>query len=148
MTRASKLCGVGPCPLRVLLVDDDDIEQEGFRRALSRRELDTQLLIAGDGLEALRILRNAHVRASADSPLVVLLDLNMPRMTGLEFLSELRTDPLLQATVVYVLTTSNEERDRRASIDLEVAGYFVKGEVGDDYGPVFDQLERYAGAHG
>ena len=143
-TDASRLLFVAPRPLCVLLVDDDEIEQEGFRRALSRRPLDAQLVTAEDGMEALHILRGANGHPRMMQPFVVLLDLNMPRMTGIEFLQELRTDPKLRSTIVFVLTTSNDERDRRASYDLNVAGYVVKDEVGRDYARVLEFLECYS----
>lgn len=79
-----------------------------------------------------------------EQPFVVLLDLNMPRMTGIEFLREVRMDPKLRSTIVFVLTTSNDEQDRRASYDLNVAGYLVKDDVGPDYARVLELLERYS----
>jgi CheY-like chemotaxis protein len=72
-------------------------------------------------------------------PLLVLLDLNMPRMNGLEFLRELRLDPALKGTVVFILTTSGAEADRARAYDENVAGYMVKSAVG----PQFSGLARF-----
>jgi CheY-like chemotaxis protein len=107
----------------ILLVDDDDIDVMNVRRAFEKANIHNPLFHAGDGLEALDMLRSADFPAKRR---LVLLDLNMPRMNGIEFLHELRTDPALQSTAVVVLTTSEAERDQIDAYDLNVAGYLVK----------------------
>ena len=108
--------------LHVLLVDDDDVDVMTVRRALQRNELGNPLHVASNGLEALQLLRQGGI----GSRCIVLLDLNMPRMNGLEFLAALRADPALHATSVVVLTTSNQESDKVQAYQKNVAGYLVK----------------------
>lgn len=76
-------------------------------------------------------------------PNLILLDLNMPRMGGIEFLEELRTDPNLKDSVVFVLTTSDAEADRLAAYDHFVAGYMVKSKIGENFFQLADMLEGY-----
>jgi CheY-like chemotaxis protein len=107
----------------VLLVDDDDIDVMNVRRAFEKGGIHNPLFHAGDGLAALEMLRSTTLPRERR---LVLLDLNMPRMNGIEFLRELRADPALQSTAVVVLTTSHAERDRIEAYGLHVAGYLVK----------------------
>lgn len=109
--------------LNVLLVDDDEIDVMNVRRAFKKGNIENPLFLAGDGLKALEVLRDGTVPRERR---LVLLDLNMPRMNGVEFLRELRADPELRTTIVVVLTTSNEERDKVEVYNLNVAGYLVK----------------------
>lgn len=108
--------------LHILLVDDDDVDIMTVTRAFEKNRLTNPLHIASDGLAALQKLRDGSVGPRR----LVLLDLNMPRMNGVEFLRELRADEQLRRTSVVVLTTSNEERDKLETYDLGVAGYLVK----------------------
>lgn len=109
--------------LNVLLVDDDEIDVMNVRRAFKKGNIDNPLFFAGDGLKALEVLRDGTVPRERR---LVLLDLNMPRMNGVEFLRELRADPELHSTMVVVLTTSNEERDKVEVYNLNVGGYLLK----------------------
>ena len=107
----------------ILLVDDDDIDVMNVRRAFEKGNISNPLFHAGDGLAALDMLRGPTFPRERR---LVLLDLNMPRMNGIEFLRELRADPALCSTAVVVLTTSQAERDRVDAYGLHVAGYLVK----------------------
>lgn len=109
--------------LNILLVEDDELDVMNVQRAFKKNNIVNPLHTAGNGLEALEILRSD--RMPRDRRLI-LLDLNMPRMGGIEFLKELRADPELKATTVVVLTTSDEERDKVKAYDLNVAGYILK----------------------
>jgi CheY-like chemotaxis protein len=113
--------------LHILLVDDDEVDVRNVRRAIQRNQerglAATTLHVAGDGVEALELLRAGAIPARRR---LVLLDLNMPRMNGLELLRALRADPELAALPVVVLTTSDDERDKMEAYDLNVAGYLVK----------------------
>src|SRR3984885_10364591 len=93
----------------ILLVDDDEIDVMNVRRAFEKGKIENPLFHAGDGIEALEVLRGGTMPPERR---LVLLDLNMPRMNGIEFLRELRADPALQSTAVVVLTTSRAERDQ------------------------------------
>ena len=109
--------------LNVLLVDDDELDVMNVQRAFRKNNIQSPLTVAHDGLEGLARLRDGSVPAGRR---LVLLDLNMPRMNGIEFLRELRADPALRSTSVVVLTTSGEDRDRVEAYDLNVAGYLIK----------------------
>jgi CheY-like chemotaxis protein len=107
----------------IILVDDDEVDVMNVRRAFKKANITNPLWRSADGLEALALLRGPDV--PRDSRLV-LLDLNMPKMGGIEFLRELRADARLAHTPVVVLTTSNEERDKVDAYQLNVAGYLLK----------------------
>jgi CheY-like chemotaxis protein len=109
--------------LNVLLVEDDEVDVMNVRRAFKKNHIANPLWVAGNGLEALEVLRSDRMPRERR---LVLLDLNMPRMNGIEFLRELRADPELQGTPVVVLTTSGDERDRVEAYNLNVAGYILK----------------------
>lgn len=129
--------------MKILLVDDDDVDVMAVRRAFRERRLDFSVVVARDGIEALAYLRGQSAHDSLAS-VVVLLDLNMPRMNGIEFLGVLRADPALCHTVVFVLTTSSAEDDRRAAYRHAIAGYLLKDRVGVSLAPLVDLLESYA----
>src|SRR5688500_18063224 len=106
--------------LNILLVEDDELDVMNVERAFKKNNIVNPLHIAGNGVEALEMLRGEGIPKDRR---LILLDLNMPRMGGIEFLKELRADPDLKATTVVVLTTSDEERDKVNAYDLNVAGY-------------------------
>lgn len=109
--------------LNILLVEDDEVAVMNVRRAFRKANISNPLFVAGDGVEALEMLRGGEVPLSGR---LVLLDLNMPRMNGIEFLRELRADPELSRTPVVVLTTSDAERDKVEAYNLNAAGYLLK----------------------
>jgi CheY-like chemotaxis protein len=109
--------------LNILLVEDDEIDVMNVRRAFKKNNIYNPLWIAGNGVEALELLRGDQIPRERR---LVLLDLNMPRMNGIEFLRELRADSELKAVPVVVLTTSDDERDRVEAYQLNVAGYILK----------------------
>jgi CheY-like chemotaxis protein len=109
--------------LNILVVEDDALDVMNIQRAFKKANLNHPLYIASNGIEALQQLRDGTVPAERR---LVLLDINMPRMNGLEFLRELRADPRLHTTTVVMLTTSNEDKDRKKAYELHVAGYFLK----------------------
>lgn len=106
----------------ILLVEDDTIDAMTVKRAFKELKVSNPLAHTLNGEDALRHLRH---RAN-ESPCVILLDLNMPKMNGVEFLQIVKDDPALKKIPVVVLTTSNEERDIIESFTLGVAGYIVK----------------------
>jgi CheY-like chemotaxis protein len=109
--------------LNILLVEDDEVDVMNVRRAFERNNVSNPLFVAGNGLEALEMLRNDQIPRERR---LVLLDLNMPKMNGIEFLQALRADPELAATPVVVLTTSNDDQDKIDAYNLNVAGYLLK----------------------
>jgi CheY-like chemotaxis protein len=126
--------------LNILLVEDDQVDVMNVRRAFERNRIANPLFVAGDGLEALEMLRNGRV---PDSRRIVLLDLNMPRMSGIEFLRELRRDPVLMHTPVVILTTSNDDRDKIEAYNLNVAGYLVKPVTFINFVELMAALNKY-----
>jgi CheY-like chemotaxis protein len=109
--------------MKVLLVEDDQVDVMNVQRAFRKSHILNPLFVAGDGVEALELLRGGNVPARG---LLVLLDLNMPRMSGIEFLREVRRDAELKHLPVVILTTSDDERDRVEAYNLNVAGYILK----------------------
>jgi CheY-like chemotaxis protein len=110
----------------ILVVEDDDVDVKNIRRAFERGRLTNPLYFARDGIEGLERLRDGSVPAERR---IVLLDINMPRMNGLEFLREVRADAKLKhtpITPIVILTTSNDERDRFEAYGEGVAGYLLK----------------------
>ncbi len=106
----------------ILLVEDDRIDAMTVRRALKDLKVINELVHVVNGEEALDYLRNE----SNKKPCVILLDLNMPKMNGTEFLKVVKADDVLKRIPVIVLTTSREEQDVAESFNLSVAGYIVK----------------------
>jgi len=106
----------------ILLVEDDSVDVMTVKRALNDLEVAGDLIPTGDGEEALAYLRNE----GNAKPRVILLDLNMPRMNGTEFLKIVKADESLKKIPVIVLTTSNSEQDITKSFELGAAGYMVK----------------------
>lgn len=128
----------------VLLIDDDEIDCETVQRAFKKHQLTNPIAVAQDGVEALQILRTRD--NGVRRPYLILLDLNMPRMGGLEFLRELRKDESIHDSIVFVLTTSDAERDKRAAYEHHVAGYMVKSNLGDGFADLARVLEQYTHA--
>ncbi|WP_395331386.1 response regulator [Novosphingobium sp. BL-8H] len=128
----------------VLVVDDDDVALEGVLRSFARCRVPCPQITAGDGAEALLILRGRHPSKHVETPVIVLLDLNMPNMDGFQFLHALRSDPDLARTVVFILTTSARDQDRARAYDEHVAGYMVKSAVGPQFSQLAEFISRYA----
>jgi CheY-like chemotaxis protein len=123
----------------LLIVDDDDIDAIALERALRKLRLVNTAYRARDGQKALDLLRSGAIPA----PYIILLDLNMPRMSGLEFLEALRTDPMLTHAVVFVLTTSKSDEDLVAAYRKHVAGYVFKQHMDRDFLEVISLIEHY-----
>ena len=106
----------------IVLVDDDELDVMNVQRAFEKAKIDAHLFVAANGYEALDLLRSGQVPRRK----IILLDLNMPRMNGIEFLEKLRADPELKSIPVVVLTTSADERDREAAYQHCISGYMIK----------------------
>ena len=126
--------------LNILLVDDDEIDVMTVRRAFSKANIANKVYVATDGIEALHMLRTDGIPPGRR---LALLDLNMPRMNGIEFLREVRQDAALQKLTVVVLTTSNEDRDRVEAYQLNVAGYLLKPVTFHAFAEVMVTLNKY-----
>ena len=110
----------------ILLVEDDRVDIMTVQRALKKINVSNPLYVARTGVEALGMLRGDGFPRIEPTPSLILLDLNLPKMGGIEFLKELRADPLLRGMQVKVLTSSNEPCDRAAAFEYEVDDYIVK----------------------
>ena len=128
--------------INILLVEDDAVDVMTVQRAFKKSKVSNPLHIAGNGLEALNLLRSDQL-STQDSRCLILLDLNMPKMNGLEFLKELRQDPALHKIPVIVLTTSDQEKDRVEAYNLHVAGYIVKPVTFAKFVEVITVLNHY-----
>ena len=129
--------------VRILLVEDDEIDVMGIQRAFKKMKIANPVVLAQNGFEALQILRGEGGYEKLEKPYLVLLDLNLPRVNGIEFLTEIRSDPELKSAIVFVLTTSRDAEDRCAAYDLNVAGYMVKSEIGRDFMKLISMLDHF-----
>jgi CheY-like chemotaxis protein len=113
---------------RILLVEDSEADIELTLSALAGHRLANEVVVARDGAEALDYLlrRGAHAGRPGGNPAVVLLDLKMPKVDGLEVLSRVKSDPALRSIPVVMLTSSREEKDLVESYRLGVNAYVVK----------------------
>ncbi len=113
--------------VNILLVEDDLVDVMNVKRAFKKNNIENPLFVAENGEEALEMLRGDKNRELAKSPpKIILLDLNMPKMGGIEFLKELRANEKLKNISVFVMTTSNEDNDKVEAFRLNVAGYILK----------------------
>ena len=110
----------------ILHVEDDEIDVALVKRALKKANITNPLYNACDGIEALEVLSGKNADMKLSQPCVMLIDINMPRMDGIELLQELRNNQTLKQNVVFVLTTSNDDKDKTLSYDLNIAGYVLK----------------------
>lgn len=117
----------------ILLVEDDRVDIMTVQRALTRNNVSNPLYIARTGLEALGMLRGDGFRKIDPPPALILLDLNLPRMSGTEFLKELRADPKLRCLKIIVLTSSNEPSDKAVAFKYDVDDYIVKPHSFDEF---------------
>jgi CheY-like chemotaxis protein len=113
--------------LNILLVEDDSVDVMNVQRAFVKNNITNPLHIAFNGAEALNMLRGSNGKPKLNpAPRIILLDINMPKMNGLEFLRELRNDDDLKSVSVFVMTTSNDDQDKIEAYNLNVAGYILK----------------------
>ncbi len=126
--------------LNILLVEDDEVDVMNVRRAFEKAHVSNPLYVAGNGLEALDMLRGTTIPRERR---LVLLDLNMPKMNGIEFLEALRADPALSSTPVVVLTTSNDDQDKIDAYNFNVAGYLLKPVTFSNFCERMATLDKY-----
>ncbi len=113
--------------VNILLVEDDEVDVMNVQRAFKKNNILNPLNIAHNGVVALDKLRGTNGEQKITPlPRIILLDINMPKMNGLEFLKELRADPALHSISVFVMTTSNDDKDRFEAYNYNVAGYVIK----------------------
>ncbi len=126
-----------------LLVENDTLDVRMVQRAMQRKKITNPLTIAANGLEALACLRGDDGQQRLPRPYLILLDLNMPRMNGLKFLEAIRADDELSDSIVFVLTSSDSDRDITAAYAHQIAGYITKQDIGNDFMSCMDLLAQY-----
>ncbi|KAA9338297.1 response regulator [Hymenobacter busanensis] len=118
----------------ILLVEDDQMDIMNVQRELRKHDITVPMYVARNGREALALLRGEGDKAPIQKPTVVMLDINMPRMNGLELLEVLRSDPEFVGLNVFIMTTSDLESDRLKAQQLAVSGYIIKPLNFDSFG--------------
>ena len=126
-----------------LLVEDDAVDVLAVERSFKDLKIRNELVVARDGKETLEILRGTHESKKVAPSFMSFLDLNLPRMRGIEFLEEVRNDPQLHSSLVFVLTTSNDERDRREAYKHNIAGYVVKAAEASSLSEEISMVDHY-----
>lgn len=131
--------------INILLVEDDEVDVMNVKRAFKKYKITNPIYVAGNGIEALAMLRSQNGQAPEvpENRRLILLDLNMPKMNGLEFLQELRADENLKRIPAIVLTTSDEDKDRIEAYNLNVAGYILKPVTFLSFAEVMVALNKY-----
>jgi CheY-like chemotaxis protein len=132
-----------PQSSNLLHVEDDDLCIMGLVRAFKKAKIANPISFAHDGIEALEMLRGINGRQRFPRPYLILLDLNMPRMDGIEFLKELRQDEELKKGVVFVMTTSDADEDKVKAYNLGVAGYILKSNPANAFLEATALLDTY-----
>ena len=134
---------MNPRSLCILLVEDDEIDTEFFLRCLRLQGSALEVTVARDALAALRMLRGGPGQPPLEGPYVILLNLHLPGMNGFEFLQELRSDPMLKASTIFVLSGSASEEERQRAYQYGVAGFLRKTVFTDYCAPLIHLLETY-----
>ena len=135
----------------VLVVDDDKTDIMAIQRALhgmvEKEEIEIEVFYDGDDvIERLKEVPTTEANSASSVPYIMFLDLNMPKMDGLEVLEAVRNDPKLKSMVIFVLTTSNNPVDIQKAYQKCIAGYLVKSEQGNRYEKLKDLVQSYSNA--
>ncbi len=129
--------------LSILLVEDDEGDAKAALRGFRKARIANPVHRAVDGVDALNVLRGKGGRNQIPSPHIIVTDIQMPRMDGIGLIEEIRRDPYLKRSVVFVLTTSKSDEDKFRAYDLNVAGYIVKEAAGRDFLKLVEMLGAY-----
>jgi len=130
-------------PVNILLVEDDEIDVKAFQRAFKKLNITNPLHVESDGVDALTYLEHCENNNPEEMPSLVILDINMPRMSGLELLKKIRADERFHNLIVFMLTTSNDEKDKFEAYDLNVAGYMLKTDMGSGFQRAIQLVDNY-----
>ncbi len=129
-------------PIKFLIVEDDDVDMMSIKRAFKHIRLNNPVVRAKDGREAIDLLHNTDNESRLSSPYIIFLDLNMPRMNGLEFLKVLRGDPRTEHARVFVLTTSETDEDIINAHAFDILGYIFKSDLMGSLSEAITALEE------
>lgn len=124
-------------PVTILLVEDDEIDIKALKRAFDKLKIANPMVVTRDGVEAWETLQ------TLPRPYLVITDINMPRMSGIELLRKIRAHDELHDSIVFVLTTSNDEQDKLDAYELNVTGYMVKSDMGGSFTRAISMVENY-----
>jgi CheY-like chemotaxis protein len=130
-------------PLSIVLVEDDDGDAMAVQRAFRKAKIANVMVRAVDGIEALEMLRGTNGKEKIPSPYILLIDLNTPRMNGIQLIKALREDTGLRHSIAFVLTTSKRDEDKVAAYDLNIAGYIVKETAAQDFLNLVNLVDCY-----
>jgi CheY-like chemotaxis protein len=133
----------GQPKIQIVLIDDDEVDVEAVARLLHMHKLPYGLVTFSNGSDAKTALNGSFGVELMKQPYLILLDLNMPRMNGIELLDWLRTHPHLCRSIVFAFTTSEALQDCRAAYDRQVAGYLVKSHLGSGYSQLVHMLDTF-----
>ena len=128
----------------ILLVEDDELDVISVQRTLKKLDIEYNLAVAYNGREALTMLSSAEEPVAPD---VILLDLNMPKMNGIEFLKAIRSDERFKSLKVFIMTTSAESNDRVITEQLGISGYIIKPLGYTDNTKRADSMEAFVQFH-
>jgi CheY-like chemotaxis protein len=132
-----------PNPICILLVEDDDGDAKAVERTFQKARIANPILRARDGVEAMEILKGSDKQPRIEPPYLLLVDLNMPRLDGIQLVKAIRADPELRETIIFMLTTSNRAEDKQAAYSLNVTGYILKERAGEDFLKLFNLVDTY-----
>lgn len=130
-------------PTEVLLVEDSSGDVRLTREAFRDADASINVHVANDGVEAMAFLRREGIHANAPRPCLILLDLNLPKMGGLEVLGHIKKDPSLQAIPVVILTTSERQADVSKAYELRANCYLNKPVQWDGFSTIIASLNRF-----
>ena len=130
-------------PVKILLVEDDNIDVKAFERAMKKLKISNPVTVARDGVEGWDHLQKCMAEGGQDLPSLCIVDINMPRMNGLELLTKIRQDKRLHHLIVFILTTSNDEKDKFEAHNQNVAGYMLKSDMGNSFIRAVEMLDNY-----
>jgi CheY-like chemotaxis protein len=132
--------------IHILLVEDDEVDIQNMERFFKKNNIANPLHIAKNGLEALNKLQGTNGEKKLDpTPKIIILDISMPKMNGIELLQILHNDPELKSILVFILTASNHDKDKIAAYNLKVAGYILKPMQLLDFAENMSVLNQYWG---
>lgn len=129
--------------VHILLAEGDLIDERNFLRAIDKLRITNPVTVARDGFEAWEILKGYNGRTPLPRPNLLVLEINMPRMNGLELLERIRDDADLHASIVFFLVSSDDDRDRVEAFNLDVAGYMLKSDVANSFVKALELVDNY-----
>jgi CheY-like chemotaxis protein len=130
-------------PVSILLVEDDCIDAKVFMRAMEAVRIRNPVTLAKDGVQAWEKLTGTNGEQPFPRPNIVVMDINMPRMSGLELLRRIRADEALRDLEVFVLTTSNDDQDKFEAHNLNVSGYVLKSDLANGFVKAVEMMGQY-----